>query len=154
MIIFFGSFPVIMIVIIFLAFLNAGARAVIDLLPVLFCVFLAKNFMLDIGIAAIKHRRKFFLVVIFLLFDTFRDFLFFNMLHLEALDYSGMSGLIEFFLLLVIGSIFFLIGELASIAHAFREFTQRDDLKLIMCGDIFSNIMLVGIYMLFSFPWQ
>ncbi len=151
MIIFFGSFPVIMIVIIFLALLNAGARAVIDLLPILFYVFLAKNFLLDIGIAAIKNRCKFILVVIFLLFDTIRVLFFFYMLHLEALEYSGIVGIIDFCLLLIIGGIIFLAGEIISLGHAFREASQQDG-WVVVIGDISCIIMLAGIYMLFYFP--
>lgn len=150
MIVVFGSFPIIFLAFIILAVLGVGHQAgltIIKALPYLFCAFIAKDLFIDVGISGIKNRRNLLCVVFSLLFDILRTILFFYMVHQEALDFSGLGGIIDFWLLIIIGGIIFLAGEFLSLGHTFQE--QDWSNAFSICGDFSALMLLAGIYALF-----
>lgn len=96
MIIFFGSFEIIVILLLIVACIAWGVETVGKLLPIIFAVALIKNLVQDIVFAIFKNRKNVFLSLLYLIIDFVRMALFF--LYSEFLrdeicyGRSGLSG--------------------------------------------------------------
>ena len=89
MIIFFGSFEIIVILLLIVACIAWGVETVGKLLPIIFAVALIKNLVQDIVFAIFKNRKNVFLSLLYLIID----FLYSEFLRDEiCYGRSGLSG--------------------------------------------------------------
>lgn len=145
MIIFLGSTPILIIFIIVCAVIFGGVRVVAEILPALFIIVMVKNIIVDIGFGLIKNMKNFFLVILFLLLDSIRCCLTFYMLHLEASDFYGFLGIIDFALSLLIVGGLFVVGDFCALCQG----TKGNELNGgCLVGSICINLLLVGWYCL------
>ena len=77
MIIFFGSFEIIVILLLIVACIAWGVETVGKLLPIIFAVALIKNLVQDIVFAIFKNRKNVFLSLLYLIIDFVIMALFF-----------------------------------------------------------------------------
>ena len=77
MIVFFGEFEIILMIVLIIACIAMGVETIGKLLPIIFVVVLIKNLLQDIVFAMLKNRKNFFLSLLYLAIDLIRMALFF-----------------------------------------------------------------------------
>ena len=66
MIVFFGEFEIILMIVLIIACIAMGVETIGKLLPIIFVVVLIKNLLQDIVFAMLKNRKNFFLSLLYL----------------------------------------------------------------------------------------
>jgi len=64
MIVFFGEFEIILMIVLIIACIAMGVETIGKLLPIIFVVVLIKNLLQDIVFAMLKNRKNFYLYFI------------------------------------------------------------------------------------------
>lgn len=149
MIIFIGGFEILAILLLIFACITKAAETIGSLLNVLFVLFFIKNIIQDVFFGFIKNHKGVGSILIFLLMDTVRMFLFFHTARICVNTYSmgGLSyldGMFGFIVYLIIGGGLFLFGELCSLLHGFEKDKELGIGKLLV-GDI-SFILLLTLF--------
>ena len=125
MIIFFYSIPILPIVVVILAVLNAGASWVRDVLPILSCLLIFKNVYIDLYYSIRKMSHNLGSAILQFLFGFVRIAVFSPILSKFLQNSGGIFGLLDMLLSIIfvipIIAIFWLLGELSSLAYGLSK---------------------------------
>ena len=148
---FIYSIPVLPIIILVLAILNAGASWLKDILPLLTGLLVLKNIYIDLFYSIRKGKHSPLTATLQFLFGIVRIAVFFPILNTFLTSTSGLLGLIDLILSFVfivpfIG-LFWLLGELSSLAYGISNQDESSGSAII--SNIISIICALAIYFFF-----
>ena len=149
MIIFFGSFEIIVILLLIVACIAWGVETVGKLLPIIFAVALIKNLVQDIVFAIFKNRKNVFLSLLYLIIDFVRMALFFYTANFCVTRYAMggaayLDGIFGLLVYLLVGGLLFIVGELCSVQHGMKESVKTSEVILV---DFCILVLLFLIYL-------
>ena len=150
MIVFFGEFEIILMIVLIIACIAMGVETIGKLLPIIFVVVLIKNLLQDIVFAMLKNRKNFFLSLLYLAIDLIRMALLFYTANLCVKGYSvgGLAyfdGILSMLIYLLVGGLTFVMAELYSVLHGMEDDTK---VSKVLLGD-FCFLILLFVYYLF-----
>lgn len=152
-----GGSEILAILVMILACIAGGVEVVGQILPLLSVLFIIKSIVQDILYGFLKNHKKFVHVLIFLIIDLARVFIFFYTANICLDTYfsgtgvrfiDGMFGCVFWF---ITGGFIFIMGELGGILHG-----MNDKYNIIRFGmDIFFHIVFLLMLILLSafFYW-
>ena len=144
-IIFWGGFEVLILLVILVAIIAGAAEFVANILGFLCILFCIKVFIQDIRYGAVKNHNSIFFTVGFLIVDFIRIITFFGTAYSCAtamLNSTGgryLDNVLGFVILIIVGGCIYLMGEINSMMHAFGDI----DKKLSLGADIAIIVLLV-----------
>ncbi len=152
MIIFVNMGLVVFVLILFFILVASGAAALLLKWILVICVLLCiKNLVQDIYFGMIKRRRSILAGIISIVINLFRVYVFYQLMRSYALlvingvGLQWISNLLDFVIVLVLGGVLFLSGELFATTYGSKS------------GEIHSGAVVVGnllitlFFTLFSF---
>lgn len=127
MIIFFGTFDVLLIFVLFFTLLTGAVDMLNNMITVLFVLFVIKNIVQDVIIGFFKNHNSILSTLWYLIVDTLRIGLYFYILQEYSMTYSKAGGLsffgaiFNFLIFFFLGGILYLVGEVTSLSHCFKK---------------------------------
>lgn len=127
MIVFFGTFDILLILVLFFTLLTGAVDALNNTITILFVLFVIKNIVQDVIIGFFKNRNSLLSTLWYLIVDTLRIGLYFCVLKECSLAYSDAGGLaffgamFNFLIFFFLGGILYLVGEVISLSHCFKK---------------------------------
>lgn len=150
-IIFLGTFDIILIVFLFFALLVGAVDFINKIITFLFIIFVIKNIIQDVVIGYFKNHNKLISTLWYLIVDTLRIGMYFFVLKEYSIAYSNAGGLaffgamFNFILFFVLGGILYLMGEVISLSHSFKKDLIAEFPKgFHITGDILSLVLLAA----------
>ena len=149
---FIYSIPILPIIIIILALLNAGASWIRDVLPILLVLLILKNIYVDLFYSIYKKSHNPFAAILQFIFGFIRLAVFIPILNTFLTNSGGLLGLIDLILslsfIVPISSLLWLLGELSSLAYGISE--KDESVGIANISNIISIIGAVVIHLFFT----
>lgn len=151
MIFFFGTFDVLMILVLFFTLLTGAVDTLNNTIHIFFVLFIVKNIIQDIFFGFFKNRNSLLSTLWYLIVDTLRIGLYFCVLKEYSLAYSNAGGLatfgamFNFIAFFFLGGIIYLMGEVISLMHCDKGLMEDYPKWFYTAGDV----LALGLLALF-----
>lgn len=147
----FYSVPILPIIVLVLAVLNAGASWIKDVIPCLAGLLVLKNIYIDLFYSIYKSGHPPIMAILQFLFGIARVGVFLPILNTFLTGSGGLLGLIDVILSLLlivpIISLFWLLGEMSSLAYGIGP--QDESVGMAIGGNILSILSILAVYYFF-----